>query len=161
VEALFGAMPGILATFAVLTVVFYIGAVMATTLFPGEEGFRDLGQSALSLFALTQFDGWGDTIARLQPKYPFAWAFIMGFTIVGAFAVLNLFIGVIVEAVQEAPREIEVKIKQEVDQVQEEVHEVHATQEDAQAVQRRILSELASLRAEIAALRGPPPTPAE
>jgi voltage-gated sodium channel len=158
VEALFGAMPGILATFAVLIVVFYIGAVMATTLFRGEEGFRDLGQSALTLFALTQFDGWGEMIGRLQPKYPFAWAFIMAFTIVGAFAVLNLFIGVIVEAVQEAPRE---EIKAEMDEVQEEVEEVQASQEDSALAQKQILREIAELRAEIAALRGAPPTPAE
>ncbi len=148
VEALFGAMPGILATFAILSVVFYIGAVMATTLFHGEEGFRDLGEATLSLFALTQFDGWGDTIARLQPKYPYAWVFIMGFTIIGAFAVLNLFIGVIVEAVQSAPKEIELE-------TQQSVEEVAASQEDAALIQRRILEELTSLqkrnqRAEIA-----------
>ena len=58
VEALFGAMPGILATLAILVIVFYIGAVMGTTLFHNEPGFRDLGESALSLFALSQFDGW-------------------------------------------------------------------------------------------------------
>lgn len=152
VEALFSAMPGILATFAILIVVFYIGAVMATTLFHNEEGFRNLGESALSLFALTQFDGWGDTIARLQPEYPFAWAFIMGFTIIGAFAVLNLFIGVIVEAVQAAPKEIELE-------TQQSVEEVAASQEDSAQVQRRILQELAALRAEVNSLRGgQPPT---
>lgn len=153
VEALFSAMPGILATFAILTVVFYIGAVMATTLFHQEEGFRDLGESALSLFALTQFDGWGDTISRLQPKYPFAWAFIMGFTIIGAFAVLNLFIGVIVEAVQQAPKEIEIETAEGVQEVQE-------AQVDAAAVQRNILQELQALRAELRALKGESPPPA-
>src|SRR5262245_61477386 len=100
VEALFGALPGILATSAILFVVFYIGSVMATTLFHTEEGFRNLGESALSLFALTQFDGWGDTITRLNATYPWAWAFLMTFTVIAAFAVLNLFIGVIVDAVQ-------------------------------------------------------------
>lgn len=157
VEALFGAMPGILATFAILMVVFYIGAVMGTTLFHDEEGFRDLGESALSLFALTQFDGWGDTIARLQPEYPFAWVFIMGFTIIGAFAVLNLFVGVIVEAVQAAPHDV---LKKEIDEVEEEIEEVQEAQEDAALVQQRILQELQALRTEVAALRGggaPPP----
>lgn len=146
VEALFSAMPGILATFAILTVVFYIGAVMATTLFRGEAGFNDLGESALTLFQLTQFDGWGETIQRLQPNYPFAWAFIMGFTIIGAFAVLNLFIGVIVEAVQAAPKEIELETQKSVEGVAE-------SQEDAAAVQRRILEEIAALRAEVHSLR--------
>ena len=163
VEALFSAMPGIMATFAILVVVFYIGAVMATTLFRGEDGFRDLGDSALTLFALTQFDGWGETIARLQPKYPFAWAFIMAFTIIGAFAVLNLFIGVIVEAVQAAPKEIERETMEEVEVVGGRVRQVQAAQGDAALVQQNILEELRTLREEMARLRGgvPPPPPTE
>jgi voltage-gated sodium channel len=154
VEALFGAMPGILATFAILSIVFYIGAVMATTLFHNEVGFRDLGESALKLFALTQFDGWGDTINQLQPNYPWAWAFIMGFTIIAAFAVLNLFVGVIVEAVQAAPRE---EIKEEIDDLEEDVEGIATAQEDAAAVQQRILDEVRALRVEVAALRGGAP----
>lgn len=153
VEALFGAMPGILATLAILCVVFYIGAVMGTTLFHEEEGFRDLGESALSLFALSQFDGWGDTIARLQPEYPFAWFFVLSFTVIAAFAVLNLFIGVIVEAVQQAPQH---EIKEELDEVQDEVEELAEAQEDAAVLQKRILTELQELRAEVARLRTPP-----
>lgn len=154
VEALFGAMPGILATLAILAIVFYIGAVMGTTLFHEEEGFRDLGESALSLFALSQFDGWGDTIARLQPEYPFAWFFVMSFTVVAAFAVLNLFIGVIVEAVQAAPQE---ELKDEIEEVQGDVEDIAEAQEDAAFVQQRILEEVRALRAEVAALRGAPP----
>jgi voltage-gated sodium channel len=152
VEALFGAMPGILATFAILSIVFYIGAVMATTLFHEEVGFRDLGESALKLFALTQFDGWGDTINQLQPRHPWAWVFIMGFTIIAAFAVLNLFVGVIVEAVQAAPQE---EIKEELGEVQEDVEDIAEAQEDAAVVQQRILRELTAIRAELAVLRGP------
>jgi|GEM_PF-932826 len=154
VEALFGAMPGILATLAILAIVFYIGAVMGTTLFHQEEGFRDLGESALSLFALSQFDGWGDTIARLQPEYPYAWFFVLTFTVVAAFAVLNLFIGVIVEAVQAAPQE---ELKEDIEDVQEDVEEIAVAQEDAAVVQQRILDEIRALRSEVAALRGAAP----
>jgi voltage-gated sodium channel len=82
VEALFGAMPGILASFAILAVVFYIAAVMGTTLFRQDEGFQDLGASLLSLFALSQFDGWGDTIRRLQGYNPYAWIYVLGFTVI-------------------------------------------------------------------------------
>lgn len=151
VEALFNAMPGILATFAILAIVFYIGAVMGTTLFHNELGFRDLGESALKLFALTQFDGWGDTINQLQPKYPWAWVFILGFTIIAAFAVLNLFVGVIVEAVQAAPQE---EIKEELGELEGDVEDIAEAQEDAALVQKRILEELQALRREVASLRG-------
>lgn len=157
VEALFGAMPGILASFAILAVVFYIAAVMGTTLFHNDEGFRDLGQALLTLFALSQFDGWGDTIQRLQGQSPYAWVYVIGFTIVAAFAVLNLFIGVIVEAVQAAPQEA---IKEELEDVQEDVEGIAEAQEDAAVVQQRVLEELRALRAEVAALRGGAAPPA-
>ncbi len=152
VEALFGAMPGILASFAILSIVFYIAAVMGTTLFHDAPGFRNLGESALTLFALSQFDGWGDLVTRLDESYPFAWVFILGFTLIAAFAVLNLFVGVIVEAVQQAPQE---EIKEELEEVQEEVEGIQEAQEDAAVVQQRILEEVRALRAEVAALRGP------
>lgn len=151
VEALFGAMPGILASFAILAVVFYIAAVMGTTLFHSDPGFSDLGQSMLSLFALSQFDGWGDTITRLQQQNQYAWVFVLGFTLIAAFAVLNLFIGVIVEAVQAAPQE---EIKDEIEEVQEDVEEIQVAQEDAAVVQQRILEEIRALRTEVASLRG-------
>ncbi|MBY0563633.1 MAG: ion transporter [Hyphomonadaceae bacterium] len=156
VEALFSALPGILASFAILAIVFYIGAVMATTLFHDQVGFRNLGESALSLFALTQFDGWGDTVTRLDEAHPFAWVFILSFTIVAAFAVLNLFVGVIVEAVQQAPQE---EIKEELEEVQEGVDEIHEAQDDAARMQGRILEELRALRAEVATLKNAPPPP--
>lgn len=153
VEALFGAMPGILATSAILFVVFYIGAVMATTMFRTEAGFTNLGESALSLFALTQFDGWGDTIARLNAVYPLAWVFLMSFTVIAAFAVLNLFIGVIVDAVQETRNEQTAEIKADVDTIEEGVTDIQTAQEDAAALQKALLDEVRALRSEVAALR--------
>jgi voltage-gated sodium channel len=153
VEALVGALPGIIATVMVLTVVFYIGAVMATTFFRAEEGFHDLGQSALSLFALTQFDGWGETIARLDARYPYAWVFLMLFTIIAAFAVLNLFIGVIVDAVQQTRDAVTKEIAKDVAEIEGDVEGIAEAQEDAATVQKHILTEVRALRAELAALK--------
>jgi voltage-gated sodium channel len=157
VEALFGALPGILAAFAILAVVFYIAAVMGTTLFHQDEGFHDLGAALFSLFALSQFDGWGDTMARLQSQNPYAWIYVIGFTVIAAFAVLNLFIGVIVEAVQSAPKEIERETREGVEEVGERVQSVQEAQDSAAAVQSRILEELRALRAEVNAIKGGQP----
>ncbi len=166
VEALLGAMPGIFATTAVLAVVFYIGAVMATTLFgqTHPEKFGDLGLSALTLFQLTLFDDWGATVKEMDQTYPWAWAFILIFTVLAAFAVLNLFIGVIVDAVQETRkaeiREDEQEIKEYIDEIREikedideNVEELAEAQEDAAAVQKQILEELRSMRAELAQVK--------
>lgn len=154
VEALFGALPGILATMAILAIVFYIGAVMGTTLFHGDPAFHDLGTSLFTLFQLSQFDGWGDTLQRLQGQNPYAWIYIIGFTVIAAFAVLNLFVGVIVEAVQQAPHDV---MKEELDELEVEVEDIAVAQEDAAVVQRRILDEVRALRADIATLRGAAP----
>ncbi len=154
VEALFGALPGILATMAILAIVFYIGAVMGTTLFHGDPAFHDLGASLFTLFQLSQFDGWGDTLQRLQGQNPYAWIYIIGFTVIAAFAVLNLFVGVIVEAVQQAPHDV---MKEELDELEVEVEDIAVAQEDAAVVQRRILDEVRALRADIATLRGAAP----
>jgi voltage-gated sodium channel len=168
IEALIGALPGIFATVMVLIVVFYIGAVMATTLFRAEDGFHNLGESALTLFQLSQFDGWGETVIRLDAKYPWAWAFLMGFTVIAAFAVLNLFIGVIVDAVQ-ATRDEKIvagveEIRDDVEEmrvmkkdIQEDVGEIVEAQEDSATMQKQMLAELKALRAELAAVRGGPP----
>ncbi|MBU6371295.1 MAG: ion transporter [Alphaproteobacteria bacterium] len=157
VEALIGATPGILATTMVMAVVFYIGSVMATTLFgqhfPNE--FGDLGKSSLKLFQLTLFDDWGATVAELNGVYPWAWVFILGFTILSAFAVLNLFIGVIVDAVQETrTNEQTAAIKKEVDEIDVSVEELSEAQSEANQELRVILKELKTMRAELAAMRG-------
>lgn len=159
VEALLGAMPGILATVAILGIVYYIGAVMATTLFGAThpELFGGLDHSALVLFQLTLFDDWGNIVNEMGQTYPWAWAFFLGFTVISAFAVLNLFIGVIVDAVQET-RNAEIKedvseIQEDVSDIEEDVEDIAEAQEDAAVLQRRILEELTALRGEVAAMR--------
>ena len=167
VEALTGAMPGIFATLMVLIVVFYIGAVMATTLFRTEEGFHDLGQSTLTLVQLSLFDSWGDTITRIDRHYPYGWTFLGTFTIISAFAVLNLFIGVIVDAVQRTPLSVSSELKKDVADIERDVTEIEegvegiaVKQEDAATMQKHILDEVKALRAELAALRAAPPASA-
>ena len=158
VEALIGALPGIFSTMLVLSLVFYIGAVMGTTFFHKDEAFSNLGVSALTLFQLTLFDDWGNTIARLSATYPLAWVFIVAFTIISAFAVLNLFVGVIVDAVQttrlaEITEGVE-EIEEDVDKIEEDVEVIAEAQEDAAALQKMMFAELKALRAEIAGMRG-------
>ncbi len=159
VEALISAMPGIFATFMVLVVVFYIGAVMATTLFGKfHPKFADLGASALTLFQLSQFDGWGDMVTELNAMFPWAWAFILAFTVVAAFAVLNLFIGVIVDAVQvtrndELTQAVGEVVGKEVSEIEHDVEGLAASQDRARDTQAEMLAELKALRGEIAALR--------
>ena len=103
VEALVRAVPGISAILGVLAVFFYIGAVMTTNLYGAEheELFGSLGASVVTLFQLMIFDGWaGDVVRTVGATHPGSEIFFIAFTIVTGFAVLNLFIAVMVDALR-------------------------------------------------------------
>jgi voltage-gated sodium channel len=105
VEGLVRALPGMGSVVLLLGIIFYVGAVMATKLFGPEnpEQFGHLGSSALTLFQLMTFDGWmGEIVAPAMVAHPFAWAFFVPFMVVTGFAVLNLLVGLVVNAMQEA-----------------------------------------------------------
>ena len=103
VGALFRALPGMGAILAVLVLVFYVAAVMATKLF-GEsfpEWFGSIGAPMYSLFQIMTLESWSMGIVRpIMEQYPGAWAFFLPFIIVTTFTVLNLFIALIVNSMQ-------------------------------------------------------------
>ncbi|MEM7680199.1 MAG: ion transporter [Pseudomonadota bacterium] len=106
ITALLSAIPGMASIMAVIGIIFYVSAVLATKLFGGHplpeiaERFDDLGASLYTLFQIMTLEGWSDDIVRpVMEVYPLAWLFFIPFIIVASFAVLNLFIGVIVDAI--------------------------------------------------------------
>lgn len=104
VGALIGALPGMGSIVAVLGLVFYIASVMATKLF-GElfpEWFGTVGESMYSLFQIMTLESWSMGIVRpVMELQPLAWIFFVPFVIVTSFAVLNLFIGIIVNSMNQ------------------------------------------------------------
>lgn len=102
VEALLRAIPGMGAVIAVLGLMFYVSAVMATKLY-GEavpERFGSLGDSAFTLFQVMTLEGWADVALSAMETHPWAWLFFVVFIVLTSFAVLNLFIAIIVDSLQ-------------------------------------------------------------
>jgi voltage-gated sodium channel len=104
-EALMKSIPGMGAILAVIALVIYVGAVMATNLYgassdPAVKGmFGTLPDSALTLFQLMTMDGWSDMLRTVtNDGHPYAWVFFLIFIFVGSFAILNLFIALVVDA---------------------------------------------------------------
>lgn len=105
VGALITALPGMGSILAVLILVFYVAAVMSTKLFGAAfpEWFGTIGASMYSLFQIMTLESWSMGIVRpVMQDYPFAWAFFVPFIVVTSFAVLNLFIALIVNSMQSA-----------------------------------------------------------
>ncbi|MBA4117315.1 MAG: hypothetical protein C0514_00255 [Candidatus Puniceispirillum sp.] len=104
VEAIKRAVEGLTNAVILLLVVFYTFSVAATHLFGTIAGdhFGNVGRAMFTLFQVMAFDNLGDIIRPLMEKQTWAWAFFVVFLILTAFSILNLFIGIIVQAMQDA-----------------------------------------------------------
>jgi voltage-gated sodium channel len=105
VEGFITALPGMGSVFLLMSIIFYIGSVMATKLFGASfpEWFGSLGGSAYSLFQIMTLESWSMGIVRpVMEVYPYAWAFFVPFIMMTTFAVVNLLVGLIVNSMQDA-----------------------------------------------------------
>ena len=135
VGALVSALPGMGSIVALMGLVFYVFAVMATKLFAAAfpQWFGSIGESAYSLFQIMTLESWSHGIVRpVMEIFPWAWAFFVPFILCTSFVVLNLFIGIIVSAMQA-----------------EHDAEAHAEREDLHKQNDRILREVLRMREEL------------
>ncbi|MGH4009371.1 MAG: ion transporter [Pseudonocardiaceae bacterium] len=142
VEALLTAVPGMASIASLLGLLIYIAAVMATQLFGdgAPDHFGDLGRSLFTLFQVMTTDDWANVARAAMTAQPLAWIFFVIYLLLSTFAVLNLFIAVVVRAMEE----------QVVTEVKADVAKHQRKDADAAAA---ILEELRALRAEVAELR--------
>jgi voltage-gated sodium channel len=139
VTGLLAAIPGMSSIVLLLGLIFYIFSVISTKLFASAfpQWFGSLGESAYSLFQIMTLESWSMGIVRpVMEQYPLAWALFVPFILVTSFTVLNLFIGVIVDAMQK-----------------EHEAEAQADRADLHKEVSTILTELRSLRTELAELK--------
>jgi voltage-gated sodium channel len=100
---LLAAIPGLGSIVLVLLIIYYVFAVIATNLFATThpEWFGDIGRSLYTLFQIMTLESWSMGIARpVMVDFPYAWAFFVPFILVATFTMLNLFIAIIVNAMQ-------------------------------------------------------------
>lgn len=142
VTALLAAVPGMASIAALLGLLLYVAAVMATGLFGATvpERFGDLGTSLFTLFQVMTTDDWANIAREAMAAQPLAWIFFVSYILLSTFAVLNLFIAVVVRAMED---QVATEVKADVAEHQ---------REDALS-SAAILDEIRTLRAEIAELR--------
>ncbi|WP_439619416.1 ion transporter [Hyphomonas sp.] len=154
-EALMKALPGMGAIFAVLALVTYVGAVMATNMFGDTSDpdvallFGDLPKSAYSLFQVMTMDGWRFEVVQkvIDDGNPYAWIFFIIFIFIASFAILNLFIALVVDALASEQKAL---LEEGLEDIEDEIEEEF---EDAHAQRDEILKALNAMRAEIAELK--------
>jgi voltage-gated sodium channel len=143
VQALLSAIPGMGSILLLLVLIFYVAGVMATKLFGAThpQWFGTIGGSMYTLFQIMTLESWSMAIVRpVMEIHDWAWAFFVPFIAMTSFAVLNLFIAIIVNAM-------------------ETHHRLEMAEEEAQreaertARNQRLDEELGALRGEMTALR--------
>ena len=134
VQAFLHAIPGMGSIMLLMSLVFYVFAVMATNFFGDafDAWFGSVGSSLYSLFQIMTLESWSMGIVRpVMTQFPLAWAFFIPFILVTTFAVLNLFVAIVVNSMQE----------------------VHENENTADRDIPKLLGEIRSLKREIELLR--------
>ncbi|MEK9532690.1 MAG: ion transporter [Alphaproteobacteria bacterium] len=115
VSAIGHSIPGMVSVVGVLGLIFYVASVLATKLFgtypdPNmQEWFGSIGASAYTLFQIMTLESWSMGVVRpTMELFPWAWSFFIPFIIITSFAVLNFFIGIIVDSMQIVQKQEEI-----------------------------------------------------
>ncbi|QOR62706.1 ion transporter [Sulfurovum sp. ST-21] len=139
ISALLGVIPGIASIAGLLTLFFYIFAIMSTQLF-GEkfpEWFGTLGESFYTLFQIMTLESWSMGIVRpVMEVYPLSWMFFIPFIFLATFIIVNLIIAIVVDAMNEMNDTEEEHI----------IEEFHASEETAKQEIRKLRNEIKELK---------------
>ena len=103
-EAMLHTLPSLASVMVLILVFFYMYSVLCVNLF-GEafpQLFGNLGVSFYTLFQVMTLENWSVSVALpIMSVYPYAWIVFISFILIVSYVVLNLVIGIIIEAIAE------------------------------------------------------------
>ena len=104
VATLIRSVPGMFNVLALMAIVFYVYGVAGYHLFRDFDPihWRTLGISLLSLFRIATLAGWTEIMDTALEHHWWAWAYFVSFVVVETFVVLNLFVAVVINSLEEA-----------------------------------------------------------
>lgn len=162
VGALIKSIPSMSYVGLLLLLLFYIYAVIGTYLFGQNDPlhFGSIGASMMTLFEIITLEGWIDvfniqvmgsnvyTIEALEPMYRIPSAhpvaapvYFISFILLGTMIMLNLFIGIIINGMEETNREETIK---ELAKIREQLHgisleeEINLIQQDIEKINENL-----------------------
>jgi voltage-gated sodium channel len=110
VNALFMAIPTISSVIILMSIIFYVYAVIGTMFFSAiaPEYFGNLQLSLLTLFQTFTLESWASGIFRpIFAESGWSWLYFVSFIIIATFIMINLIVGEIVNNAQKISQEIE------------------------------------------------------
>ena len=146
-------IPGMLNIVVLISIVAYIYAIIGYQIFHEHdpEHWRNLGISLLSLFRVITLEDWTDIMYTAMELHPWAWLYFVSFVVLASFVVINLFIAVVINNLNNVKEE-RLRAIQEPKSADALITELRATQQSL----RRLEDELHQRRRPDGTLADPP-----
>lgn len=137
VEALMRSIPAVGHVMILMSVVLYIYAIIGYQLFNQHdpEHWGNLGISALTLFRVLTLESWTEIMYTAMLLHPLAWLYFLSFVVVGTFVVINLFIAIIINNLDETKLE---RMREQPISQAELLNELRATQSMLRRLESRM-----------------------
>lgn len=102
-SALMHALPSVFHVVALLGIFGYIYAIIGYQLFQDSspDNWGSLGRGVLTLFSILTLDDWTKIMFTDMEHTPLAWVFYVSYISIGTFVVINLFVAIIVNSLEE------------------------------------------------------------
>lgn len=107
VSTLVRSIPSMGHVLLLMSIIFYIYAVAGYHLFHEHDPthWNTLGLSLLTLFRVVTLEDWTDVMYKAMEMHPWMWMYFVSFVVIGTFVVINLFIAVVLNNLEEAKQE--------------------------------------------------------
>ena len=104
VETLLRSIPSMLHITLLMSILFFVYAVLGFHLFHEHDPthWRNLAYSLLTLFRIVTLEDWTDVMYKAMELSPAYALYFVSFVVVGTFVVVNLFIAVVINNLDEA-----------------------------------------------------------
>lgn len=90
-----------------MSIIFYIYGIAGYHLFHEHDPVHwdSLGVSLLTLFRIVTLEDWTDVMYTAMEMHPLSWIFFVSFVVLGTFVIINLFIAVVLNNLEQSKQE--------------------------------------------------------
>ena len=108
VTTLLRSLPSLINIMLLLSILFYLYGVIGTMMFgaTSPDHFGRIDRTLLTLFGIVTLEGWVEVMNSVRGDHPWAWIYFLSFILFGTFVVVNLFVAVVVNNLQESHNEL-------------------------------------------------------
>ncbi len=139
VSALVRSIPSVFHVIMLMSIIIYIYAIIGYQLFHEHDptNWGNLGICVLTLFNIITLEGWTEIMATAMELHDWAWLYFVTYVVIATFVVINLFIAIIINNLDEAKAE-RLQELQEPASREEILRELRSTQEALQRLESRL-----------------------